>query len=126
MRITKIRPGDYEASHDGHSYQIWRYKGDDGRPRWRVNRDDEIDFADCDTFRKAKAAIGPDEADDVQRTSDRHREKPLRVRLPEAQRQRLMKRVERTGEPVNRFITEAVREKLDREAGRADGTERRA
>lgn len=44
-----------------------------------------------------------------------HKAAPYRVRLPEAVRLRLMARLERTGEPVNKVISEAVREKLDRE-----------
>ena len=41
----------------------------------------------------------------------------LRVRPPEPVHERLLQRVRRTGEPVNRFISDAIREKLDREEG---------
>ena len=46
-----------------------------------------------------------------------HKSPSLRVRLPDAVRTRLLERVARTGEAVNRVISEAVREKLDRETG---------
>lgn len=42
-----------------------------------------------------------------------HRVPAVRVRLPEAVQRRLMERVARTGEPVNKVISDAVREKLD-------------
>lgn len=46
-----------------------------------------------------------------------HKRNPLTLRLPEGLRVRLERHTERTGQPVNRFIADAVREKLDREAG---------
>lgn len=54
-----------------------------------------------------------------------HKHPPYRVRLPEAVRARLAARIRRTGEPVNKVISEAVREKLDREeaAGGTEGAE---
>jgi predicted HicB family RNase H-like nuclease len=45
----------------------------------------------------------------------RHKYPPYRVRLPEAVRERLAARVARTKEPLNKVISDAVREKLDRE-----------
>lgn len=44
-----------------------------------------------------------------------HKVPTVRVRLPEAVRARLLERVARTGEPVNKVISEAVAEKLERD-----------
>lgn len=52
-----------------------------------------------------------------------HKTTPLSIRLPDAERQRLYDYAERTGQPVRRVIIDAVREKLDREAGCASRTE---
>lgn len=49
--------------------------------------------------------------------TDRHKTTPLSIRLPDGERQRLYDYAERTGQRVRRFIIDAVREKLDREAG---------
>lgn len=51
-----------------------------------------------------------------------HKSPKLTVRLPYAVRQRLLARVERTGEPVNQVISDAVREKLDREEQEASAS----
>ena len=49
--------------------------------------------------------------------SSQHKSPSLRVRLPDAVRVRLLERVARTGEAVNKIISQAVAEKLDRETG---------
>lgn len=54
----------------------------------------------------------------------RHRVPTVRVRLPEAVQRRLLERVARTGEKVNRVISEAVAEKLDRDEREAGGVAR--
>lgn len=47
--------------------------------------------------------------------SGQHKHAPYRVRLPEMVRERLAARLARTGEKANKVISDAVREKLDRE-----------
>ncbi len=51
-----------------------------------------------------------------------HRSEKLRVRLPDVVRRRLMARVARTGEPVNKVISQAVAEKLDRDEQEASAS----
>jgi hypothetical protein len=44
-----------------------------------------------------------------------HKHPPFRVRPPEAVRERLAAHLERTEMPVNKFISQAIEEKLERE-----------
>lgn len=55
--MRKIKAGEYEVTHNGHVYTVWRFLSEWGDIQWSVDRDDRPAWAQCDTLSMARITI---------------------------------------------------------------------